>query len=264
MQASDPESAEAVATFGRAFLDRVAERVAIVKPQSGFFEQLGWRGMQVLDGLVREARARNLLVLLDAKRGDIGSTAEGYALAYLGANASLPADAMTVNPWLGLDALEPFVARAVNEDAGLFVLTRTSNPGGNDFQGLEVGGRPLYERVASALAPAAKRLLGPSTGWSGLGLVVGATAPEEARRVREAAPTSLFLIPGYGAQGADARAAVAGLVRRAGGRLEGGVVSSSRALHFPPARGDSLSAWERAVDEVIDRAGSELAAATLG
>jgi len=256
-----PETTEAVADFCRAFLARIAGRVAAVKPQSAFFEALGWRGVRLLGELMEEARARGLLVVLDAKRGDIGSTAEGYAAAYLAEDAPLRADALTVNPWLGVDSLEPFVRRAEAARAGLFVLTRTSNPGGRDLQELEVGDHPVYQHVAALLQPLAKRLAG-AQGWSGLGLVVGATRPEEAERVREVAPSALFLVPGYGAQGASARDSVAGFVRGPGGRLEGGIVNASRALLFPDAGagGDSRQ-WERAVDAALRRAIDELGSA---
>ena len=254
-----PETAEAVAGFCRVFLARVAGRVAAVKPQSAFFEALGWRGVQVLAELLAEAREAGLLVVLDAKRGDIGSTAEGYAAAYLTQDAPLRADALTVNPWLGLDSLEPFLRAAEGSGAGLFVLTRTSNRGGRDFQELEAGDHPVYEHVAANLAPLAKRLAGAATGWSGLGLVVGATAPEEARRVRELAPESLFLVPGYGAQGASARDALAGFVPGPGGRLEGGLVNAARSLLFPEAaRSGDARAWEGAVDDALARAVGEL------
>jgi orotidine-5'-phosphate decarboxylase len=164
-----------------------------------------------------------------------------------------------VNPWLGLDALEPFVKTAESAHAGLFVLTRTSNPGGRDFQELAPeGGEPVYHHVARALQPHAKRLAG-ETGWSGLGLVVGATTPEEARRVRDAAPTALFLVPGYGAQGASAQDAVASFVAGPDGRREGGIVNTARGLHFPEAaHGGDVRAWERAVDAALERATAEL------
>jgi orotidine-5'-phosphate decarboxylase len=265
MEPAAPETAEAVASFCRAFLERAAGRVAALKPQSAFFEALGWRGVRVLSELLADARARGLPVVLDAKRGDIGSTAEGYAAAYLALEAPLRADALTLNPYLGLDALEPFLREAERARAGLFVLARTSNPGGRDFQDVpDAAGRPLYERVAEALGPFAKRLAGPATGFSGLGLVAGATRPEEARRLRELAPSALFLVPGYGAQGASAREAVAGFVRGPGGRLEGGLVNAARALHFPAAADASARAWERAVDDALDRAASDLSDATAG
>jgi orotidine-5'-phosphate decarboxylase len=260
MAPAAPATAKAVGDFCAAFLERIAGKVAAVKPQSAFFEALGWRGVKVLAEVVAAAREAGLLVVLDAKRGDIGSSAAGYAAAYLAASAPLRSDALTVNPWLGLDSLEPFLKAAETAGGGLFVLTRTSNPGGRDFQELAPeAGEPVYHRVARALAPHAKRLAG-ERGFSGLGLVVGATTPEEARRVRDAAPTSLFLVPGYGAQGASAKDAVAGFVAGPGGRREGGIVNTARGLNFPDAgRGGDTRAWERAVDAALDRATTELA-----
>jgi orotidine-5'-phosphate decarboxylase len=257
-----PETAAAVESFCLAILDRLAGRVAIVKPQIAFFERLGWRGIQALGEVSGAARERDLLVLLDAKRGDIGSTARGYAEAYLGSEAVLPVDAITANPYLGLDTLEPFAEAAGATGAGVFVLVKTSNPGSGDLQDRSVGGRPLYEQVAESLAAIADRMTGPETGWSSLGVVVGATYPEVHRRVRELLPRALFLVPGYGAQGGGARDAVAGFVAGPSGRLEGGVVNSSRAILFPPgSETRDVAAWERAVDEALERAIGELGAA---
>jgi len=258
MKPGDPETAEAVAEFCLAVLERVAERVAVVKPQSAFFEALGWTGVRALGDVLRAARAQGLLVILDAKRGDIGSTAEGYAAAYLAEAAPLAADALTVSPWLGFDSCEPFLEAARSTGRGLFVLARTSNPGARDLQELEASGKRLYEHVAQGLAQRAGRLAGAETGWSGLGLVAGATWPEEARRLRDLAPSNLFLVPGYGAQGASAAQAVAGFVRGSSGCLEGGVVSSSRAIVFPDT---DARTWEKAVDEALERAIAELGAA---
>jgi orotidine-5'-phosphate decarboxylase len=254
-----PETAAAVESWCTALLDRVAGRVAAVKPQSAFFEALGPAGAAVLARVLDAARARGLLVLLDAKRGDVGSTAEAYAAAYLGEAAPFAADAITLNAYLGLDSLEPFVAAAARTGAGLFVVLRSSNPGARDFQDLPAPDRPLYERVAEALGAQVAALRGPETEWSGLGVVVGATWPAESRRIRELLPRSLFLVPGYGAQGGSARDALAGFVRGPGGRLEGGLVASSRAIGFPEAgpTGD-VAAWERAVDRALDAAITEL------
>ena len=254
-----PETAAAVESFCLAMLDRLAGRVAVVKPQIAFFERLGWRGMRVLEAVAAAARERDLLVLLDAKRGDIGSTARGYAEAYLGREAALPVDAITANPYLGLDSLEPFVKAALETGAGVFVLVKTSNPGSEDFQDRSLGGKPLFERVAESLVGIAERMRGPETGWSSLGAVVGATYPEAHRRLRELLPRALFLVPGYGAQGGGAKEAVAGFVAGPAGRLEGGLVNSSRGILFPPGSDtDDLATWERAVDEALDRAIGEL------
>jgi orotidine-5'-phosphate decarboxylase len=261
MTLRDPATAEAVEAFLGALLDRLADRVAIVKPQIAFFEQLGWRGIRVLETVVASARARSLLVLLDAKRGDIGSTAAGYA-TYLDTQGPMPVDALTVNPYLGLDSLEPFVTMAARKGAGLFVLAKTSNPGARDFQERALDGRPLFEWVAQSLRASAERLTAGSSGWSSLGIVVGATYPEQHRRLRELLPRALFLVPGYGAQGGTARDAVAGFLPGPAGCLEGGIVNSSRALIFPDdGHTTDVRAWERAIDAACQRAIDELRAA---
>jgi len=265
MAPGDPETAAAVESFLAAIVDRVAGHVAVVKPQIAFFEQLGWRGIRALEVLCEQARSAGLLVLLDAKRGDIGSTAEGYARAYLASDAPLPVDAITLNPYLGFDTLVPFARAAEEAGRGLFVLVKTSNAGSGDLQDREVEGVPLFGRVAEGLAKMQDALAGPRTGWSSLGVVCGATWPEPARRVREALPNAIFLVPGYGAQGGRAAAAVEGFVAGPQG-LEGGIVNSSRGILFPESAGAATdaAAWERAIDAALDEATRELAAAVSG
>jgi orotidine-5'-phosphate decarboxylase len=255
------DTARGLEHWGRALVEVAAGKVAVVKPQVGFFERLGPGGMAALAAVTRAAREAGLLVLMDAKRGDIGSTAEGYAEAYLSAGAFFEADAVTVNPYMGLDTLEPFAKRAEANGKGIVVLVRTSNPGASDFQMLDIGGQPLYIRVAEALRPLTERLMSPC-GWSNLMMVVGATAPEEARRVRAAAPQALFLVPGYGAQGAKPVDASAGLVLR-GSHLEGGVISASRSVSFPAtaATAPDIAAWQTAISAAMDAAKMELAQA---
>ena len=262
MAPGDPETAAAVGDFLAAVLDRIGDRVAVVKPQIAFFEQLGWRGIQVLESLCAKARSQGLQVILDAKRGDIGSTAEGYAGAYLARDAVLPADALTVNPYLGFDTIEPFARTAGDAGRGLFVLVKTSNPGSGDLQDRDVEGEPLFGRVADGLEKTADAMAGPATGWSSLGVVCGATWPDQARRVREALPHSLFLVPGYGAQGGSAREAVRAFVPGPAG-LEGGIVNSSRAILFPKsaAAATTAAAWEAAQEEPLLTAIEDLAAA---
>jgi orotidine-5'-phosphate decarboxylase len=261
MAPADPGTADAVAAFLKAILDRVAKRVAIVKPQIAFFEQLGWRGIQVLETLVGAARALDVLVLLDAKRGDIDTTAKAYA-AYLDPGGVMPVDAITVNPYLGRDALAPFIESATAHGRGVFVLTKTSNPGSGDYQDRLLEGRPLFEVVAQSLIELSHRLLGSASGWSALGVVAGATYAEQSRRIRELLPNSLFLVPGYGAQGGGARQAVNGFVPGPNGHLEGGIVNSSRAILFPKnGMTDDARTWERAIDAALDRASTELAEA---
>ena len=259
MAPDDPETAAAVEEFLLTVLERYRGEVVVAKPQIAFFERLGWRGMRVLARVVAKAREAGMLVLLDAKRGDIGSTAEAYAAAYLDAAAPTAVDAITLNPYLGLDALEPFFERIEAGRRGVFVLVKTSNPGSSDFQDRNVAGHPLFERVAASLADRARSLAGEKTGWSSLGVVAGATHPDQSARIRELLPNALLLVPGYGAQGASARDAVRGFTAGPDGRLEGGIVASSRALLFPEAGSTGEAAtWERAIDSARERAQSEL------
>lgn len=253
------DTAKGLEYWGRALVEVAAGKVAVIKPQVGFFERLGPAGMAALASVTRAAREAGLLVLMDAKRGDIGSTAEGYAEAFLGAGADFESDAVTVNPYMGLDTLEPFARRSQANGKGIVVLVRTSNPGAADFQMLDTGGKPLYMRVAEALRPLTERLMSPC-GWSNLMMVVGATAPDEARQVRAAAPKALFLVPGYGAQGAGAAEACAGLP---GG--EGGIVSASRSVIFPKAADGApdIAAWQSAVEAALLAARNDLRAAAL-
>ncbi len=255
------EDAGALLKFGASLIDIARAHAAVVKPQLGLFEQFGEMGYAVARMLCQHARNAGLLVILDAKRGDIGTTAEGYAKATLGGTPGFDADCVTVNPYLGKDTLAPFVDLAARSHRGVAVLVRTSNPGAGDVQDLNVGGAPVWRRVAEMLAPETARLLGDG-GWSGLMAVAGATYPEEARALREAMPRALFLAPGYGAQGASAADAVAGFVAGPRG-LEGGVVNSSRAVAYPEAAAAarSFEDWRKAVDSAMAQAAAELRAA---
>lgn len=261
MAPGDPQTAAAVEAFLTAFLDRVGQRVAVAKPQSAFFEPLGGRGIEVLARVVDRAQRQGMQVVLDAKRGDIGSTARAYAAAYLGPGAAVPVDAMTVNPYPGTDTLLPYLECVESDGKGVFVLVKTSNPGSAEFQDRSLEDAPLFLAVAGALADSVARFTGPETGWSSLGVIVGATMPDQSARVRERLPNALFLVPGFGAQGGGARDAVRGFLPGPGGRLEGGFVSSSRALLFPE-HAETAAAWDRAVDDALARAIDELAEAT--
>jgi orotidine-5'-phosphate decarboxylase len=256
---ASPRTVDGVRRFLAEVLGECAGRVAIVKPQIAFFEQLGWRGIQALEELVAAARERGLLVLLDAKRGDVGSTAEAYARAYLLADSPCRVDALTVNPYLGLDSLAPFFAASHESGAGVFVLAQTSNAGAADFQAQLIAGRPLFEHVASALDPAARSTVG-ALGWSTLGIVAGATFPESAIRLRKLLPHSLFLVPGFGSQGAGAATALASFVPGPSG-LEGGIVSSSRGLLFDGER--ASGDWRAGLRARLLAAIAELRAAAI-
>jgi orotidine-5'-phosphate decarboxylase len=160
-----PPGPDAAASWGIALVERCVGKVAVVKPQAGLFERWGAKGMGALESVCRAATQAGLIVILDAKRGDIGTTAEGYAEGYLGEAANCPCDAITVNPYMGIDTIEPFVRIAERTGKGIAVLARTSNPGAADFQARLVDGQPLYLHVARALQPLVVRLrVGPDDG----------------------------------------------------------------------------------------------------
>jgi orotidine-5'-phosphate decarboxylase len=229
-----------------------------VKPQLGLFEAFGPAGYALCRDLTQSARAAGLITLLDAKRGDIGTTAQGYAQS---AFAAFGADAVTVNPYMGLDTLEPFIAAAEAYRGGVIILVRTSNPGAADLQDLDAGGAPVWVRLAEKLSALQARLIGAS-GYSGLMAVIGATWPAQAERARAVLKESLFLVPGYGAQGGSAADAVAGFAKGARGR-EGGFVNASRSVLYPPgaAEADDLGQWRACVKAALKDAAQDLAAA---
>lgn len=221
--------AEAYFEFNKAIIDAVADIVPICKPQVAFYEELGAEGMRVYDATIRHAKAKGLLVISDAKRGDIGATAEAYARAHLGGTGSaFEADSLTVNPYMGRDTLEPFLKIGAPNGCGIFILVKTSNAGSGDLQDLKLSdGRFVREHVAQMVHELGKNHVG-ACGLSDVGAVVGATYPEEARALRALMPDNFFLIPGYGAQGGSARDAAAGF--RADGR--GAIVNNSRGIIF--------------------------------
>lgn len=237
--------AAAFEEFCRRIIDVVAPLVPAVKPQVAFFEECGPAGMQALWNVIRYARERGLIVIADGKRGDIGSTALGYARAWLaGADvdaAPWGADALTINPYLGTDTLQPFMDLAQSRGAGLYVLVRTSNPGAKDFQDRVTDGQTLYQHVAEVVEHLSTEVRGEH-GYGFLGAVVGATYPTELQELRQAMPSVPLLVPGYGSQGGTS-ADVAAAFDREG---LGAVVNSSRGIIF---------AWER--KEFRDQYGPE-------
>ncbi len=245
--------AAAYVEFCERVIDVVAPLVPVVKPQAAFFEALGPPGAAALEAVIDHARMAGLIVICDAKRGDIGSTAEAYARGYLaGADlraAAWGADALTVNPYLGIDTLQPFVDVAVERGAGLYVLVRTSNPGAGTFQDRRCDGEPLYETVARAVESlAAQTAAGDALGP--VGAVVGATYPDELAELRALMPHVPLLVPGYGSQGGTA-ADVAAAFQPDG---HGAVVNSSRGVIFAYEKEPYRSRyrpeeWERAVEE---------------
>jgi orotidine-5'-phosphate decarboxylase len=228
-------------------LDLVAPLVPVVKPQAAFFESCGPEGMAVLQRLLHKARALGLLTILDGKRNDIASTAAAYADAALSGvsiagrvHPVWQADSLTINPYLGRDAVEPFLASARKSHSGVFVLVRTSNPGAGLFQDLAIDGEPVYQRVGAAVAAWARENLGQS-GLGDVGAVVGATYPDEMARLRRLMPEVIFLAPGFGAQGGTARDTRAAFR----GDGTGAIVNSSRGILFPFA--PDASDWEQRI-----------------
>jgi orotidine-5'-phosphate decarboxylase len=243
-------------------IDVVAPLVPLVKPQSAFFEACGPAGFAALLHVQRHAQRRGLLTILDGKRNDIASTATAYADAAFGGTALQDrahpvwdADALTVNPYLGRDAVEPFLESARRGQRGVFVLVRTSNPGAGQFQDLMCAGAPLFMHVAQAVGAWAKENLG-KCGYGDVGAVVGATRPAELAVVRQALPEAIFLVPGFGAQGAGAADTAAAF--RADGL--GAVVNSSRGIIF--AFGPEQRNWEAAVEAATQRTIAQLSAET--
>ena len=226
----DPAAvAKAYQTFCEGVLDATADLAAAVKPQAAFFEQLGPAGMNALGEVLRYARrvAPDLPIILDGKRNDIGSTAAAYADGFLGADSPWGADALTVSPYLGDDSLTPFVETAQQRGAGLFVLVKTSNPGGGWFQDRLSDGVPMFEHVGRYVESLAERTAGEN-GYGLTGAVVGATYPQQLEELRAKMPHTWFLVPGFGAQGGSA-ADVAGAFDQQGG---GAVINSSRGIIF--------------------------------
>ena len=259
MSPTAPETAEAIRDFSHELLARFRGKIPVIKPQSAMFERLGPQGMMIMADLCQEAIADNMMVIMDAKRGDIGSTSTAYAHAMLGHDAGFPSDALTVNPFLGMDTLQPFIDAAEATSSGLFVLVRTSNPGSADIQGITAkDGRPVFHHLADLLRPLVEAAEG-QYGFSSIGIVAGATYPEEAAELRRLLPSALFLVPGFGAQGGGREDAFAGFVDGPEGP-EGGVVNASRGISFPhdAQDADNLSAWRQAIDRAIDDAISTL------
>jgi orotidine-5'-phosphate decarboxylase len=243
-------------------LDVVAPLVAVVKPQMAFFEACGPAGLVALQSVLYRARQLGLLTILDGKRNDIASTAAAYADAAFGgvsvAGRVLPVwdvDAVTVNPYLGRDAVEPFLESARRSGRGVFVLVRTSNPGAGQFQDLDCDGAPLFEFVGAAVRAWARENVGDS-GFGDVGAVVGATYPAELARLRRLLPEVFFLVPGFGAQGAGAADTAPAF--RADGL--GALVNSARAILFPFKPDES--AWETQVEAAARDAIAALATAT--
>ncbi len=209
-------------------IDIVAPLVPCVKPQVAFFEQLGSDGMVALDAVIKYAREQGLLVILDGKRNDIGTTAAAYAKGFLGADSPWQADALTVSPYLGDDSLDPFIQTAVEQQAGIFVLVKTSNPGGGMIQNLEIAdGRKIYQVVADFVQQKALETKS-DCGYGAVGAVVGATYPKELAELRHRMPNTWFLIPGFGVQGGSVNDVLPAFDKHG----LGAIINNSRGINF--------------------------------
>ncbi len=225
--------AEQLIEFNMNIIDKVCDIVPAVKVQVAYYEQYGFEGMRAFDCTVNYARGRGLYVIADCKRNDIGSTAKCYSTAYLGETdingkrlTAFPADMLTVNGYLGTDGIQPFVEDVKRHDKGIFVLVKTSNPSSGELQNLKLeSGEPLYERMGKLVESWGADCVG-KYGYSDVGAVVGATHPEEAERLRKLLKHTFFLIPGYGAQGANAHMLKCCFDERG----LGGIVNNSRGI----------------------------------
>ncbi|MCC6126211.1 MAG: orotidine-5'-phosphate decarboxylase [Pirellulales bacterium] len=254
--------AKAYALFCREVIDIVAPLVPAVKPQAAFFEQIGPPGMNALADVIEYAHRKDLLVIFDGKRNDIGSTATAYAQGILGSGPAVRldsdstkaikspwgADALTVNPYLGDDSLQPFIETARERGAGVFVLVKTSNPGGGMFQDLVAEGRPLYRHAAEYVERNAAETLG-QCGYGIVGAVVGATYPRQLAELREAMPHAWILVPGFGSQGGTAADAAGAFDERG----LGAIVNNSRGIIFahsskPYRERFGAARWREAVE----------------
>ena len=203
-------AAEAIWQFNKGIVDATHDLIPAVKPQIAMYEQFGIEGLKAYDKTVKYCQEKGLVVIGDAKRGDIGSTSAAYATAHLGkvkvGNSICSAfntDFLTVNPYLGTDGVKPFVDVCNAEDKGIFVLVKTSNPSSGEFQDRLIDGKPLYEHVAAKVVEWGEASMDGA--YSNVGAVVGATYPEMSAVLRKLMPKTYFLVPGYGAQGGTAK-----------------------------------------------------------
>lgn len=224
-------AAEAIWQFNKEIVDKTYDLIPAVKPQIAMYEQFGIPGLAVFKKTLDYCKSKDLVVIGDIKRGDIGSTSAAYAVGHLGkvrvgSRECLPFDEdfATVNPYLGSDGVNPFVEVCKQEKKGLFVLVKTSNPSSGEFQDQQVGGRPLYELVGEKVAEWGRDCMGD--GYSYIGAVVGATYPEMGKALRKIMPKSYILVPGYGAQGGKGK----DLVHFFNEDGLGAIVNSSRGI----------------------------------
>ncbi len=224
-------AADAIWQFNKGIIDSVCDLIPAVKPQIALYEQLGIEGLKAFQKTVDYCHEKDLVVIGDVKRGDIGSTSAAYATAHLGKvtvgsrqYTAFNEDFATVNPYFGIDGIQPFLDVCKEENKGLFILVKTSNPSGGEFQDRLIDGRPLYEHVGEKVAEWGNQHMGED--YSYIGAVVGATYPQAGKIMRKVMPKTLILVPGYGAQGGTG----ADLVHYFNEDGLGAIVNSSRGI----------------------------------
>lgn len=225
-------AAAAILEFNKALIDVLCDIVPAIKPQAAYYEMYGWAGVRTLVETIRYAKGKGMFVITDGKRNDIGATMSAYAAAHLGivdvggvTAEPFGADALTVNGYLGTDGIQPLLDICEKLDKGIFVLAKTSNPSSGELQDQKIGDKPVYEVMGEMCETWGSAQIG-AYGYSTVGAVVGATYPEQLKELREKLPHTMFLVPGYGAQGGGAK----GVAAAFDGNGRGAIVNSSRAI----------------------------------
>ncbi|MCQ2515936.1 MAG: orotidine-5'-phosphate decarboxylase [Saccharofermentans sp.] len=259
--AGDPELASAMAIyeFNQTLIDSVCDIIPAIKPQFAYYEMYGPTAVETLRKTIKYAQSKGMIVIADAKRNDIGTTATAYAESIIGKTSLCDgndkvmygAESVTVNGYLGIDGIKPFLDVCERDGRGIFCLVHTSNPSASDLQDLKLeDGRAVYELMADKVNEWGKGLIGES-GFSSVGAVAGATWPEQAVEIRKRMPENLILVPGYGAQGAGPDAAVASFTKDG----KGSIVNASRSLMCAWKKRDDLKPTDfgkATRDEAID------------
>ncbi len=232
-------AAQAILAYNKEIIDAICDIVPAVKPQAAYYEMYSWQGMWALCETVKYAQQKGMIVIMDGKRNDIGSTMLAYAKAHLGVSevngkelSAFGSDMLTVNGYLGSDGIEPLLPICDEKDKGIFVLVKTSNPSSGELQDQKIGDKSIYETMGAMCEQWGEKTQN-SYGYSRVGAVVGATYPQQLSEMRQKMPHTFFLVPGYGAQGGGAND-VAGAFDKNG---LGAIVNSSRAI---------LTAWKKA------------------
>ncbi len=226
-------AAAALLEFNKRIIDNICDIVPAVKPQAAYYEMYGWQGVKALTETIAYAKAKGMFVITDGKRNDIGTTMEAYATAHLGATdvagesvEAFGADALTVNGYLGTDGIKPLAGICKERDKGIFVLVKTSNPSSGELQDMKLeNGATVYEQMGRMCESWGEELMG-KYGYSAVGAVVGATYPGQLAEMREKAPHTFFLVPGYGAQGGGAEDAKNAFDKNG----LGAIINSSRGI----------------------------------